>query len=81
MPLSPGTLGALSLLRGIPDDQLQKLGAIFEPLLLPDGEVLFREGDEALAFYVLTAGEVAIREGDEVSSGRLLACTATPRRS
>jgi CRP/FNR family transcriptional regulator, cyclic AMP receptor protein len=66
MPLSPGQLGCIPLLRGLPDHQIQQLAAIFEPLVLPEGEVLFRDGDPATSFYLLTAGEVGIQEGAEL---------------
>ena len=66
MPLSPGQLGCIPLLRGLPDHQIQQLAAIFEPLVLPEGEVLFRDGDRATSFYLLTAGEIGIQEGAEL---------------
>jgi len=48
------------------EQQIVKLAAVFEPLSLSEAAVLFREGDRADAFYLLTAGEVAIQEGSDI---------------
>jgi CRP/FNR family transcriptional regulator, cyclic AMP receptor protein len=64
MNLTPKELASIPLLRGITEDQLVKLASAFEYLALPEGEVLFEEGQVATAFYLLAGGEVSIYEGD-----------------
>lgn len=66
MPLSQEQLSYLPLLKGITADQLGRLVTTFEQLSLARDAVLFREGEVAQAFYLLTEGEIAIHEGKEL---------------
>jgi CRP-like cAMP-binding protein len=64
MPLTAEQLDCIPLLRGIDSQVTAPLVAAFERLRLGASDTLFREGEPASAFYLLTDGELAIREGD-----------------
>lgn len=78
------------LFAGLDAEQLQRLGAAAEPVLLSAGEFLFRAGDPGDALYVVTGGrveivlegtpEVLIRElGAGDALGELALLTGAPR--
>jgi predicted acylesterase/phospholipase RssA/CRP-like cAMP-binding protein len=78
LELDPGTLEASVedsvLLAGLGDEARADVLARLEPLLLPGGEVLTREGDEADALYLVLGGrlEVSIdRDGEKVLIGHI----------
>ncbi|HTM19362.1 MAG TPA: cyclic nucleotide-binding domain-containing protein [Kofleriaceae bacterium] len=58
--VSPDELRTIPLLRGFSDDQLASILGLLEPV--GPGPVLFRQGDRAEAFYLLTGGEVLLHE-------------------
>ncbi|MET9606798.1 ATP-binding protein [Streptomyces sp. NPDC006512] len=53
-------LRELELFAAITDDQLDWLVAVSEPRVLADGEVLFRDGEEATGFHVLLSGGLLV---------------------
>jgi protein lysine acetyltransferase len=57
-------LGALPLFSGIPIEQLSPLAAELAPIHAAPGEVLMRQGDEALSFLIVASGEVEVRHTD-----------------
>jgi protein lysine acetyltransferase len=57
-------LGALPVFSGIPVDQLAPLAAELSPVHAPPGEVLMRQGDEAVSFLIVASGEVEVRHTD-----------------
>jgi protein lysine acetyltransferase len=57
-------LGALPLFSGISVEQLSPLAAELTPVHAPPGEVLMRQGDEALSFLIVASGEVEVRHTD-----------------
>lgn len=88
--VSPDELRSIPLLRGFGDGQLASILGLFEPVGELSGP-LFRQGDRAEAFYLLTKGEVSLQEaeGDSFTlrplavigelgalTGRLRNCTA-----
>jgi CRP-like cAMP-binding protein len=66
-------LGALPLFSGIPNEQLSPLAAELEPIHMPPGEELMRQGDEALSFLIVASGEVEVRHTD--ADGHTLVAT------
>ena len=60
----PVPLADSALLQGLAPAQQQRLAAAMEPLRLPAGQALFREGEAADALYVLTRGSVTVVAGD-----------------
>jgi protein lysine acetyltransferase len=63
-------LGALPVFAGIPTDELSALAAELAPVRARAGELLMRQGDKALSFFILASGEVEIRHTD--SDGQTL---------
>jgi CRP/FNR family cyclic AMP-dependent transcriptional regulator len=62
--IGPGELRGIAMFRGLGDQDLQRLGALFEPVAVQEGDRLFAQGEPATAFYVLVAGEVSLREDE-----------------
>jgi CRP-like cAMP-binding protein len=62
----PEEMGSVRALRGLGEPHLQKLAALAQAREYPEGEVLFREGDDSPFVFVLLSGEVAleIKAGD-----------------
>ncbi|MFI6149519.1 ATP-binding protein [Streptomyces sp. NPDC051109] len=50
----------LEVFAGLTEDQLDWLVSVSEPRVLGDGEVLFRDGEEATGFHVLLAGGLVV---------------------
>lgn len=65
MSLTPDALRTVPLFADLADDHLQALSAVFTPLELAEGDVLFREGDEPTHFILLAKGEVTIAYAGE----------------
>ncbi len=57
-------LGALSVFAGISPDALAPLAAELTPVHLPRGEVLMRQGEKAVSFFIIASGEVEVRHSD-----------------
>jgi CRP-like cAMP-binding protein len=59
-------LGALPVFAGIPAEELTALAAELTPVRAPHGEVLMRQGEAAVSFFIIASGEVEVRhtEGD-----------------
>ncbi|MFI5982993.1 ATP-binding protein [Streptomyces sp. NPDC051555] len=53
-------LGALEIFAALTEDQLDWLVSVSEPRALADGEVLFRDGEEATGFHVLLSGGLVV---------------------
>src|SRR4051794_35236731 len=53
-------LGAVPVLEGIPEADLRELARVLRRRVLPAGELLWREGDEAQAMVVIVDGRVSI---------------------
>ncbi len=66
MSLTADQLRSIPLLRGFPDEHLDRLRDVFECLDLAEGETLFEAGQPAEAFYLLASGEVSVYKDDEV---------------
>jgi CRP/FNR family transcriptional regulator, cyclic AMP receptor protein len=60
----PAELRGIPLFRDFTDEDLKRLGELFEPVGSKAGEVLFAEGEIADAFYLLIAGEVSLRQDE-----------------
>jgi protein lysine acetyltransferase len=58
-------LGSLPVFDGIPADELSALAAELTPVRAPRGDVLIRQGDKALSFFILASGEVEVRHTDD----------------
>lgn len=57
-------LGSLPVFAGIPSSELTALAAELTPVCAPTGEVLMRQGEEALTFFIMASGEVEVRHTD-----------------
>ena len=57
-------LGALPVFAGIPTEELSALAAELTPVRAPAGEVLMRQGDKALSFFLIASGEVEVSHTD-----------------
>ena len=57
-------LGSLPVFAGIPTAELSALAAELTPVNAPQGEVLMRQGEKALSFFIISSGEVEIRHSD-----------------
>ncbi|AWZ13062.1 ATP-binding protein [Streptomyces sp. ICC1] len=53
-------LRALEIFAGLTGEQLDWLVSVSEPRVLADGEVLFRDGEEATGFHVLLSGGLVV---------------------
>ncbi|MET8297524.1 ATP-binding protein [Streptomyces sp. NPDC005180] len=53
-------LQGLEIFAAITEEQLDWLVSVSEPRVLADGEVLFRDGDEATCFHVLVSGGLVV---------------------
>jgi CRP-like cAMP-binding protein len=53
-------LASVALLEGIPETELADLARVLRRRELPAGEVLWREGDEASAMYLIVDGRVTV---------------------
>lgn len=62
--MAPAELPGIHLFRDFPDQDLQRLAELFEPVASGDGDVLFSQGETAGSFYILVAGEVSLRQDD-----------------
>ncbi len=47
--------------RGLSPDQLDLIAPLFEPIVVPAGTVIFKQGDEAVFLYVINQGSVTIQ--------------------
>jgi CRP-like cAMP-binding protein len=63
-------LGALPVFAGIPAEELTALAAELTPMRVPHGEVLMRQGEAAVSFFIIASGEVEVRHTD--ADGRTL---------
>jgi protein lysine acetyltransferase len=63
-------LGSLPVFAGIPDGELCALAEALTPIHAPVGEVLMRQGEKAMSFFIIAAGEVEVRHVD--SEGQVL---------
>jgi CRP-like cAMP-binding protein len=62
--ISPAELRGIHLFRSFSDEEVRRLAVLFEPVGANEGEVLFAQGEAAVAFYILIAGEVSLREDE-----------------
>jgi len=62
--MNPAELRGILLFRGFSDDEIGRLAVLFEPVAVTEGELLFAEGEEASAFYLLTAGQISLRQDE-----------------
>lgn len=53
-------LRGLEIFAGLTEEQLDWLVSVSEPRVLADGEVLFRDGEEATGFHVLLSGGLVV---------------------
>lgn len=53
-------MAQVKALRGLGDDQLQKLAAIAQIKESPAGSTLFQEGDDSTSIFILLEGEVTL---------------------
>jgi NTE family protein len=54
-------LGRIPLFKDLSAADFDKVAAMLKPLSLPKGAVLFQQGDDADAFYVVTSGQLQLR--------------------
>lgn len=62
--IGPAELHGIHLFRSFSDQEVQRLAALFEPVGVNEGEILFTQGEAADAFYLLMAGEVSLRQDE-----------------
>lgn len=55
------SLAEFPLFRNLPEELLEKIGALSEEQSLPQGETIFREGERADKLHFLLQGEVLLR--------------------
>ncbi|MGB2110457.1 MAG: cyclic nucleotide-binding domain-containing protein [Patescibacteria group bacterium] len=53
-------LGGLELLKDLSDSQKDNLSLFCQEKFLEPGEILFHEGDDANAMYILASGEIEV---------------------
>jgi CRP/FNR family transcriptional regulator len=63
-PVTADDLGRVTLLEGLPRDELESLASVSTRRSLADGEVLFEHGQPATDLYVLVKGGLILRTGD-----------------
>lgn len=89
MSPTPDALRTIPLFADLADDHLLALAAVFSPIELAEGDVLFREGDEPTHFLLLARGEITIAyEGEPrfrllpvAPIGELGTLSGVPRRT
>jgi CRP/FNR family cyclic AMP-dependent transcriptional regulator len=63
-------LKQVPLFRALPPEESQRIAALLNKQSLKKGEILFREGDEGTALYMIISGKLKVirqsRDGDEV---------------
>ena len=59
-------LAAHPFLRGLEPDQIKLLAANAMSIVIPAGELIFREGDVANRFYLIQEGEVMLESSDDL---------------
>ena len=57
-------LGSLPVFAGIPTHELSALAAELTPVHSPVGDVLMRQGDKAVSFFIIASGEVEVPHTD-----------------
>jgi CRP/FNR family transcriptional regulator, cyclic AMP receptor protein len=62
--ISPAELRGIHIFRDFEDEDLRRMAELLEPTVVSEGDVLFTEGEEASAFYILLAGEVSLRQDE-----------------
>jgi CRP-like cAMP-binding protein len=62
--ITPAELRGIHVFQSYSDEELRRIGELFEPVLAKEGEVLFTQGQPADAFYLLIAGEVSLRQDE-----------------
>lgn len=62
--ISAAELHGIHIFQDFSEEDLRRLGELFEPVVAKEGDVLFSQGQPADAFYLLTAGEVSLRQDD-----------------
>lgn len=60
--MSPSTLRTCRYFAGLPDATIADAAASARPRHVPGGEFLFRQGDEATHFYVVSAGHARLSQ-------------------
>jgi MFS family permease len=72
-------LGELDLLAGADRRALERLAAAAEEIVMPAGQIVIREGDEADALWILTHGELSVQaRGDGSGPPRPLPPVSAP---
>jgi MFS family permease len=71
-------LAELDLLAGADRTTLERLAAAAEEVVVPDGTVIIREGDEADALWILASGELSVQVGATGSEPRELPPVTAP---
>ena len=59
------TLASVYLFSGLERSDLERMAKTAVPRAYSKGEVIVKEGDQAVAFYVITKGKVEVRKGDK----------------
>jgi MFS family permease len=71
-------LARLDLLEAADRRTLERLASAAEDIVMPAGEVVIREGDEADALWILTRGELSVAAAGDGATPRELAPVAAP---
>jgi MFS family permease len=71
-------LSELDLLAGADRTTLERLAAAAEEVIMPAGDVVIREGDEADALWILERGELSVYAEDDGTGPRELAPVTAP---
>jgi CRP/FNR family transcriptional regulator, cyclic AMP receptor protein len=62
--ITPAELHGIHIFQDFSEEDLRRMGALFEPVLAKEGDVLFTQGQPADGFYLLLAGEVSLRQDE-----------------
>ena len=63
-------LAAIPLFSRLEDNDLKRLGKAVVPRSYPKGKTIVKEGEQAVAFYVIVSGKVDMSKGGEKVGGR-----------
>ena len=62
--ITPADFHGIHVFQDFSEEDLRRLGGLFEPVRAKEGDVLFTQGQPADGFYLLLAGEVSLRQDE-----------------
>ncbi len=63
-------LAAIPLFSQLEDGDLKRLGKAVVPRSYPKGNTIVKEGEQAVAFYVIVSGKVDVSKGGDIVGGK-----------